>query len=74
MKHVTLGFAVAVLVAVPAADEVSRGFYFGAELGVSAARPLESTPTNVGIATNCDQWLKPVVIGGEDGRALTALR
>ena len=29
------------------------------------ARSLESTRTNVGVPTNCDQWLDPVVIGGE---------
>ncbi len=72
MRHATHGLAVAVLVAVAtvvataaAADEAGRGFYFGADLGVSVARSLESTRTNVGIPTNCDQWLDPIVIGGE---------
>ena len=34
------------------------GFYFGADVGVSVPNDLESTRTNTGIPTNCDQWLK----------------
>lgn len=48
-----------------AAEEAGRGFYLGVDLGVSEARPFKSTRTNVGIPTNCDQWLEPVVIDGE---------
>ena len=33
------------------------GFYFGADIGVSVPNDLESTRTNNGIGTNCDQWL-----------------
>ena len=34
-----------------------QGFYFGADIGVSVPNDLESTRTNNGIGTNCDQWL-----------------
>ena len=33
------------------------GFYFGTDTGVALAGNLESTRTNTGIPTNCDQWL-----------------
>ena len=37
----------------------SRGFYLSADLGVSSVpHDLESTRTNNGISTNCDQWLE----------------
>lgn len=67
MHCARLAFTVAVLAAVPsaaAADGDRRGFYFGAELGVSMAMPIESTRSHVGVPTNCDQWLEPVVVGG----------
>ena len=35
-----------------------RGFYFGADIGVSVPNDLDSTRTNNGIPTNCDQWLE----------------
>ena len=35
-----------------------RGFYFGADIGISIPNALESTRTNNGIPTNCDQWLE----------------
>ena len=68
MRYRELGFAVAVLSAIAAdvaAQEAGRSFYFGADFGVSAAWSLESTRTNVGVPTNCDQWLEPANIGGE---------
>ena len=34
-----------------------QGFYFGADIGLSVPNDLESTRTNNGIGTNCDQWL-----------------
>lgn len=34
-----------------------RGFYFGADIGISVPNDLDSTRTNNGIGTNCDQWL-----------------
>ena len=34
-----------------------QGFYLGADIGVSVPDDLESTRTNNGISTNCDQWL-----------------
>ncbi|MDD9948899.1 MAG: hypothetical protein OXU48_05140 [candidate division Zixibacteria bacterium] len=38
-------------------DERRRGFYFGMQAGVSLPGEYESTRTNNGIPTNCDQWL-----------------
>ena len=39
-------------------EEVSRrGFYFAMQAGVSLPGDYESTRTNNGIPTNCDQWL-----------------
>lgn len=38
-------------------DESRRGFYFGMQAGVSLPGEYESTRTNYGIPTNCDQWL-----------------
>ena len=35
-----------------------RGFYFGTDIGVSLPGDLESTRKNIGIPTNCDQWLE----------------
>ncbi len=47
-----------------AADEGGgTGFYLGIDLGVSMGS-VDSTRTNTGIATNCDQWLEPVVVNG----------
>ena len=59
MRHTTvgLGLAAALAVALPAVGEQS--LYWGAELGVSMAGDLSSTRTNVGVPTNCDQWLTP---------------
>ena len=39
------------------ASDAQRRFYFGADIGVSVPNDLESTRTNNGIQTNCDQWL-----------------
>lgn len=47
-----------------AGGETDSGFYVGIEFGLSAGPTLDSTRTNTGIPTNCDQWLKPVVIDG----------
>ena len=49
--------AVSLLVTPPAAGQ--ERFYWGVELGVSMASDLSSTRTNVGVPTNCDQWLTP---------------
>lgn len=35
------------------------GFYWGVDVGASVASDLASTRTNVGVPTNCDQWLTP---------------
>ncbi len=36
---------------------IRQGFYFGADIGASLPDDLESTRRNIGIPTNCDQWL-----------------
>ncbi|MBC9866468.1 MAG: hypothetical protein F7O42_01065 [Opitutae bacterium] len=46
-------------------NEARRGFYFGTDVGVSLPGDLESTRTNIGIPTNCDQWLEAFIF--EDG-------
>ena len=44
--------------AVPPIAEAAHGrFYFGADFGVAGAQNLASTRINVGVPTNCDQWL-----------------
>ena len=58
----------------PAAGEGGEGFYVGLEAGAALARTLSSTRTNVGVVTNCDQWLTmpdeyPVV--DIEGRGMT---
>ena len=40
-----------------AAGQAGSGFYIGVEGGLSFGRDLESTRTNIGVPTNCDQWL-----------------
>ena len=40
-----------------------QGFYLGADIGVSVPDDLESTRTNNGISTNCDQWLGGDTLG-----------
>ena len=47
-----------------ASEPARHGLYVGIELGASQSRSIRSTRTNVGIPTNCDQWLPPVDIGG----------
>lgn len=54
--------ALAPQAAIPAAGQTSGNFYVGADVGVSVARDLASTRTNVGVPTNCDQWLAPAVL------------
>ena len=49
--------AVSAVIALPAAGE--DGLYWSVDLGTSLANDLSSTRTNVGIPTNCDQWLTP---------------
>ena len=49
--------AAAALVGFAGLAGAQNGFYLGADLGVGGARPLESTRTNHGVSTNCDQWL-----------------
>ena len=39
-----------------------NGFYFGADIGISIPNDLESTRTNRGIGTNCDQFLDPATL------------
>ena len=70
MRYAPFAFVSTVLAALatPAVGDDARGFYFGVEAGASLARTLSSTRTNVGVGTNCDQWLTPrsdVTIDGE---------
>ena len=37
--------------------QAAEGLYIGGDLGVVLPGSLESTRTNIGIPTNCDQWL-----------------
>ena len=50
---------VLLLVTDAGASEITarQGFYVGADIGVSIPNDLDSTRTNNGISTNCDQWL-----------------
>ena len=41
----------------PIAQAASGRFYLGADFGVAGAQSLASTRINVGVPTNCDQWL-----------------
>lgn len=65
LRHATLPLLAAALAVAmpPAAAGQGGGFYLGVDAGVSLARDLESTRTNVGIPTNCDQWLPGAVLG-----------
>ena len=47
----------AVCAAFPATGQ--NGMYWGIDLGLSLAGDLSSTRTNIGVPTNCDQWLAP---------------
>ena len=40
-----------------AAETNRRGFYVGLDVGAAIPHDLESQRTNIGIPTNCDQWL-----------------
>ena len=51
-----------------AAAQDGSGFYVGVDAGLALAPDLESTRTNVGIPTNCDQWLPDAVLN--DGAAV----
>lgn len=67
MRYVFSSIAIAVLFAAAwavAAQDARRGLYAGIELGASESRSIKSTRTNVGIPTNCDQWLPAVEVGG----------
>lgn len=50
--------AVSLLAAFPAAGQNGAGFYAGVEFGAALAQSLESTRTNVGVYTECDQHLE----------------
>lgn len=45
------------LLACTAAVEARDGFYLGAEVGAAMPQDLKSTRINIGVPTNCDQWL-----------------
>ena len=56
MHKARLGL-VPLLLACAAAAEARNGFHFGAEVGAAMPRDLKSTRINIGVPTNCDQWL-----------------
>ncbi len=60
--------AAAALVGLAGAAGAQNGFYLGADLGTGGTRPLESTRTNHGVSTNCDQWLASATL--PDGTAV----
>lgn len=69
MRNATLPLLAAALAVTmpPAAATAAAGqggsdFYIGVDVGLSLAPDLESTRTNVGIPTNCDQWLPEAVL------------
>ena len=67
MRYIFPAFAAAVLFTAAltaTAQDTHRGFYTGIELGAAESESIKSTRTNVGIPTNCDQWLPPVNLGG----------
>ena len=67
MRYLLSGFAIAVLFTtalVAAAQDARRGLYVGIELGATESQSIKSTRTNIGIPTNCDQWLPAVEVGG----------
>lgn len=63
MAHVTIAMAFMMVVLLVSTDagasgtNARQGFYVGADIGISIPNDLESTRTNNGIGTNCDQWL-----------------
>ena len=68
MRSIGFGLAAALAAAgAGAAHAADGGFYMGAEAGLSLARTLEATRTNVGVQTNCDGWLAPYTFA--DGSA-----
>ena len=68
MSFARFVFATAAITAIPSAAATASAtptFYFGADLGVSLMTQIESTRTNTGVPTNCDQWLEPVTVRGQ---------
>lgn len=64
MRNTTLSvLAAALAVTLPpvttavAAGQAGTGLYVGVDVGLALAQDVESTRTNVGVPTNCDQWL-----------------
>ena len=51
--------AVSLALALTFPAAAADGFYWGVDVGASLASDLSSTRTNVGVPTNCDQWLTP---------------
>lgn len=60
--RLSLPWAAAAVVGFAGLAGAQNGFYLGADLGIGGARPLESTRTNHGVSTNCDQWLAPATL------------
>ena len=61
MRHTILhaAFALAAAAAAFAPPAGAEGRYWGADVGAAFGSGVESTRTNVGVPTNCDQWLTP---------------
>ena len=58
-------FALLMAVMLSGASFAQDRRYIGAEIGMSVASDLESTRTNIGVSTNCDQWLAPYDVDGD---------
>lgn len=48
---------VPLMLAFAAVAEAGNGFYLGVDVGAAMPRDLKSTRINIGVPTNCDQWL-----------------
>lgn len=54
-RRMLAAFGMVGALALPTA--AADGLYWGVELGASLGQEIESTRTNIGVQTNCDQWL-----------------
>ena len=59
---------VPLLLACAAVAEAGNGFYLGVDVGAAMPRDLKSTRINIGVPTNCDQWLAGATLN--DGTAV----
>ena len=66
--NLRLGLAAIWLACAGCAAAAERSLFFGVELGAALPSEIESTRVNVGVQTNCDQWLAPATLN--DGTAV----